>query len=71
MWGYGHDMSAWAWWAMSAGMILFWGLVLWGVIALARYQRGDRRPQDLLDERFARGELDEETYRRQRDLLHR
>jgi putative membrane protein len=69
MWGYDHDMSAWAWWLMSAGMILFWGLVVWVVVTLARTGRNDRRAEDLLAERFARGEIDEETYRRQRELL--
>jgi putative membrane protein len=70
MWGYDHDMGAWAWWLMSAGMVAFWAAVAWVVVALARGSRvPDRRPDEILSERFARGEIDEATYRRQLDLL--
>jgi putative membrane protein len=30
----------------------------------------DKTPREILDERFARGEIDEEEYRRRRDLLN-
>ena len=70
MWGYHHDISAWAWWLMSAGMVVFWAVVTWFVVTLVRDPRASRtRPEDILSERLARGEIDEETYRRQRELV--
>ena len=69
MWGYHHDMSAWAWWLMSAGMVVFWAAVAWVVITLVREPRHRTRPDEILAERLARGEIDEETYRRQRELV--
>jgi putative membrane protein len=32
--------------------------------------RIDKTPRQILDERFARGEIDEEEYRRRRDALN-
>ena len=51
-------------------MILFWGLVIWGIAALIRSTRSDDAPPErVLGERFARGEFDEEEYRRRLDVL--
>ena len=36
MWGYHHDVSAWAWWLMAVGMVLFWVVVTVLVVALVR-----------------------------------
>ena len=69
MWGYHHDMSAWAWWLMSAGMVVFWAVVAWVIVTLVREPRARTRPDEILAERLARGEIDEETYRRQRELV--
>lgn len=63
-------------------MMLFWLIVLVAVIALAwSFARrggrsagppsGEDRAEALLRERFARGEIDQETYRRQLDELRR
>jgi putative membrane protein len=59
-------------------MLLSWvviiGLVVWAVTALSgRDARGNGPPsaRHILDERFARGEIDEEEYRRRRDQLER
>jgi putative membrane protein len=66
---------------MGVGMILFWGLIIAGVIAVVRYigHTGERRvssvgggqrdPEQILAERFARGEIDEDDYRQRRELL--
>lgn len=53
-------------------MILFWGAVIFGVVALVRNARRDGTqrheplqqppPERLLAERFARGEIDEDEY---------
>jgi putative membrane protein len=63
---------------MTIGMILFWALIILGLIAIVRYLQtaGGRprevraTPEELLAERFARGEIDEQEYRRRLDALH-
>jgi putative membrane protein len=74
-WGNGGP-SAGDWVAMSAMMVLFWGvliaLAVW-VVRTARSDRGSRsadRGDTLLAERFARGEIDSEEFTRSRELLH-
>ena len=65
------------WLMMSLGMVAFWTLVVVAVIALVRGLRDERPtrqdsgtdPRRLLDERFARGDIDEEDYKARRDLL--
>lgn len=83
-----HDSWSGADWAlMSVAMLLFWAVVVAGVIWLVRTvgnsgpTPGDRdstdKPsgpdrssaQDILDERYARGELSDEEYRARRDVL--
>jgi putative membrane protein len=55
--------------------LIVWGLAVVGAIALIRGWRSggfnlDRRsPEQILDERFARGEIDIEEYTRRRQLL--
>ena len=70
MMGWGSDWSWGAWLAMTLTMFGFWALVLWLVTSLVR-GAGDRRgdADEVLAERFARGEIDEEEFRRRRDLL--
>jgi putative membrane protein len=77
-WGYGWG---WGWLGMGVTMILFWALVIAGIIALVRYLGGPRGttrstsangqagPEELLAERFARGEIDQDEYQRRRELL--
>jgi putative membrane protein len=101
MFWYGHDPGGWGWFAMSAGMILFWAvLITVGVLlfrALSRPGGGQRAsydtppthntppthdtpsqrprhdlppaPEQVLAERFARGEIDEDEYRRRLGVL--
>jgi putative membrane protein len=67
-----HDLTGWGWVAMSVGMVVFWGLLITLTVVLVRGlnrpydQAGEPRPSpaQLLAERFARGEIDEEEYRR-------
>ncbi|MHA6794267.1 SHOCT domain-containing protein [Pseudonocardia bannensis] len=61
---------------MTVSMVLFWALIIRGVIALVRFLvRGDRSmsarptPEQLLAERFARGEIDEQEYRQRLHTL--
>ncbi|MFD8308368.1 SHOCT domain-containing protein [Streptomyces sp. NPDC059690] len=90
MFWYDHNVSGWGWFTMTAGMILFWALIIVvGVLifrALAR--SGDAQPfvssgstpsspptgpastaEQLLAERFARGEIDEDEYHRRLSVL--
>ena len=83
MWWYG-DGSGWGWggWIlMGVVMVVFWAVVITLVVLAVRYLTADRgtrpappapapgRAEDLLAERFARGEIDEEEYRRRLTLL--
>jgi putative membrane protein len=64
MMGWYHDGLGWGGWlVMVIGMIAFWGLVVTAVIALTRDSTpSDRSPERILEERFARGEIDAEEY---------
>jgi putative membrane protein len=66
------------WLVMGLVMLLLWGaliaLVVWAVRSYhsptAPSAGGAaRRSEDILAERFARGEIDEQEFRRRRDLL--
>ncbi|WP_041818902.1 SHOCT domain-containing protein [Streptomyces davaonensis] len=80
MFWYDHDPSGWGWFAMSAGMVLFWALIItFGVLLFRALPRtGDTtttagtpppRPEELLAERFARGEIDEDEFHRRLTVL--
>lgn len=75
---YGHGGIGWGGWiVMVAMMIVFWGALAWVIVTLIR-QKGSRseppgqggsEPMRILDERFARGEIDEDDYTRRREVL--
>jgi putative membrane protein len=81
--GYGYGgMMGWnfggGWWMMGLGMVVFWGLVIWGVIALiqgsgARHTDEPTRGEsamDVLKRRYAAGEINKEEFEQKRkDLL--
>ena len=59
---------------MMIGMALFWGLVVLGVIWLIRSgpwggHQVQGSPLDILDRRFAAGEMSAEEYRERRSML--
>jgi putative membrane protein len=68
------------WITMTAGMLAFWDVVFAVVIALTRGGREDSAglsggpeqddPICVLDDRYARGEIDLEDYRAPSALLH-
>jgi len=76
MFWYGSHWAFWQAGLMWAGMIVFLGLLIWGIYTLV--SNANRRPgggaqagdaRGILDERLARGEIDAEEYRRRRELL--
>lgn len=74
MWDYGNHMSGWGWAFMAFGSVLFWVLIVIGVIALVRYlgrenDRSGLSAEDVLAQRFARGEIDEAEYRHRLEVL--
>lgn len=73
-WGWGP------WLMMFPVMLIFWGAVAWVIVVAIRHSGGtghgsstiaNARPDALqiLDERFARGEIDAQEYRERRDAL--
>jgi putative membrane protein len=66
--------SGWAWFSMSAMMVAFWTLVVVAIVWVTRTLRSPqardwptapppRTPQDILAERYARGDIDSDEYR--------
>ncbi|WAL64577.1 SHOCT domain-containing protein [Amycolatopsis cynarae] len=90
MYWYGNGMG-WGYVLMTVTTVLFWALVIAGVVALIRYLSrkpggtsgtggtagtgggpaapSRPTPEQLLAERFARGEIDEQEYRRGLEVL--
>ncbi|MFF0131719.1 SHOCT domain-containing protein [Streptomyces mirabilis] len=87
MW-YGGGWGWGGWFFMAIFMVLFWALVIAGIVALVRYFTGNHhghqgdppsssgesgwggtRAEDLVAERFARGEIEEDEYKRRLALL--
>lgn len=72
----GNHMSGWAFGLMTAGMVVFWALVVIGIFLLVRYliDSGHRTttssPEQVLAERFARGEIDADEYQSRLSALH-
>lgn len=70
MYWYDHNMGWWGYAGMGIGMVLFWGLIVAGIVALVIYVSGDKQipqpppsPEQILAARFARGEISETEYR--------
>ncbi len=67
------DWHSSGWWlvAMWGGMVVFWTLAIWLVVVLVGRTRGDRASaEQILAERFSRGDIDADQYREQLDVLH-
>ncbi|MCS7484731.1 SHOCT domain-containing protein [Umezawaea endophytica] len=68
MYWYGNGMNGWGYAVMTIGMVLFWTVAILGGVALIRHltrpagAAGGPSAEQLLAERFARGEIDEEEY---------
>jgi len=77
MMGWYHDGTGWVGWIlMTLAMVAFWALVVVAVIAIFRGTQStgaspsDRRdPMQILNERFARGEINEDEYHARSTVL--
>jgi len=83
------NWGEYGWWGMGFGllfMILFWALVILGIVALVRWltreaQAGreqdgrapprNKTPLEIVQERYARGEIDRAEYEQKRQDLER
>lgn len=77
-----HNLGGWGWVGMTVSMVVFWALVValvvWSMRSLSDRDRPHRvapppahgkTPEQLLAERFARGEIDEDEYLRRLAVL--
>lgn len=75
------NMGAWGYILMVVSFILFWGAIIAALVVFARSMSGTGRrngrgagfggPEDVLAERFARGEIDETEYTARLTALRR
>lgn len=80
MWWDGN-MGAWGYILMVVSFILFWGAIIAAIVVFARSMSGGNRrdggghglgsAEQLLAERFARGEIDETEYSARLSALRR
>jgi putative membrane protein len=81
MWWNGSGWGLGAWLLMSLMMIVFWGGLVALAVWLIRSIRTDNSPtqgapsssaraDEVLAERFARGEIDEDEFTRRHAVLH-
>ena len=66
---YYGEMSGWGYALMAFSAAVFWGLVIVGIVLLVRHlgrsgrpRTAAQTPEQLVAERFARGEIDESEY---------
>jgi putative membrane protein len=81
MWGY--DGFGFGGGGMGIGMLLFWGLIIFGIVMIARGFGGssgpiavdprlrEKTPLDILGERYARGDIDKSEFEQKRDDLRK
>jgi putative membrane protein len=77
MLGWCQGNTGWGGWVtMTVAMVLLWAVVLFAAVAIWRSSWAPRTqaalesdPVAILDERFARGEIDEREYQVRRELL--
>ena len=71
-----HMGDGWGWWMLFGWvwMVVFWGLIVWGVYSLLSHLSGTRSAAgpgpdsalDVLERRYAAGELEHEEFEERR-----
>lgn len=74
MMGYGWGMGFAGWIFMGLFWLVVIGLIVWAIVALLPGARSGgpgraERPEEVLDRRFALGEIDAEQYRKAQEEL--
>ena len=79
VYGWNDGMGLWGYVLMSISMVVVWGAIVTGIVLLARSLRAPsphhpqppapRMAEDLLAERFARGEIDTTEYQNRLAVL--
>ncbi len=75
MWWYNSPFDGGNWWMFGIGflfMLAFWGVVIAVVVwAIRQFRPSDRlgNALSILQERFARGEIDRQEYEERKSLL--
>lgn len=75
MWGDGWGTAAYGWLALMH--LLWWAIVIIGIVGLVRWSLGSRRGKpgsentamDILRERYARGEIGREEFEERKRVL--
>lgn len=83
-WYWGPGVQWWAWGLGILTTFVFWGLVIWAIVALVGWARDSRPPgsagpergdapgddaEQILARRFAAGDISAEEYHRRLDVL--
>jgi len=76
MWPFYHGGFGF-WWLMPIGMIIFWGLIIWGIVALVRSNRHGHHMMtsssdsalEILKTRYAKGEISKEEYEEKKKTI--
>lgn len=71
MFWHGHAMGVWGMWYLTIGAAVLVALAIAIAVALSRPDRRSAgpTPQQVLADRFARGEIDEDEYRSRLEVL--
>jgi len=79
MWNFSNNPMGWFSFGFSwIFMIIIWILIIWGIVALIRYLRGQggaeppkkNTPMEILKERYAKGEIDKKEFEeKKKDLI--
>ena len=76
--GWGFGGLGGFWWIMQIVMIIFWGLIVWGIVMLVRRGRAgccttsDSRSEsaiDILKRRYALGEIGKDEFEEKKKAL--
>ena len=64
----------WGWWAVTCvAMLLFWVVLAWAILGFRRSSEAAPRASadDVLEARFASGEIDADEFQQRRDAMEK